>query len=59
MAAQPTDPKDASKKPEKKKTETVLLSADELRRLSGGASTLSDYLHDPRRLNHQQADRAQ
>ena len=38
MAAQPTDPKNAPKKPETKKTETVLLSADELRRLSGGAT---------------------
>jgi hypothetical protein len=37
MAVQPRDPKKAQTEPEKKKTETVLLSAEELRRLSGGA----------------------
>ena len=36
MAVQPRDPKKAKTEPEKKKTETVLLSAEELRRLSGG-----------------------
>jgi hypothetical protein len=38
MAAQPKDPKNPSNKPAKKKTETVLLSADELRALTGGSS---------------------
>jgi hypothetical protein len=36
MAVQPRDPKKAQTEPEKKKTETVLLSAEELKRLSGG-----------------------
>ena len=36
MAVQPRDPKKAKPEPEKKKAETVLLSAEELRRLSGG-----------------------
>ena len=38
MAVEPRDPKKAATQPEKKKTETVLLSAEELRRLSGGSS---------------------
>jgi hypothetical protein len=37
MAAEPKDPKKVLSKPEKKKVETMLLSAEELRRLSGGA----------------------
>jgi hypothetical protein len=36
MAVQPRDPKKAKTEPEKKKAETVLLSPEELRRLSGG-----------------------
>ena len=40
MAVQPRDPNKAQKQPEKK-TETVLLSADELRRLSGGVASPS------------------
>ena len=36
MAVQPRDPKKAQTEPEKKKAETVLLSAEELQRLSGG-----------------------
>ncbi len=38
MAAEPKDPKKAQPQPEKKKTETVLLSGEELRRLSGGSN---------------------
>jgi hypothetical protein len=36
MAVQPRDPKKAQPEPEKKKAETVLLSAEELKRLAGG-----------------------
>jgi hypothetical protein len=39
MAVQPRDPKKAQTEPEKKKAETVLLSAEELQRLSGGGKT--------------------
>ena len=38
MAVQPRDPKKAQTEPEKKKAETVLLSAEELQRLSGGTT---------------------
>jgi hypothetical protein len=38
MAVQPRDPKKAKTEPEKKKAETVLLSPEELQRLSGGTS---------------------
>jgi hypothetical protein len=41
MAVQPRDPKKAQTEPEKKKTETVLLSAEELQRLSGGKTNQS------------------
>lgn len=41
MAVQPRDPNKAQTQPDKKKTETVLLSADELRRLSGGVASPS------------------
>jgi|HubBroStandDraft_3_1064219.scaffolds.fasta_scaffold2108909_1 hypothetical protein len=39
MAVQPRDPKKAKTEPEKKKPETVLLSPEELQRLSGGKVT--------------------
>jgi hypothetical protein len=38
MAVQPRDPKKAKTEPEKKKAETVLLSPEELQRLSGGTT---------------------
>jgi hypothetical protein len=41
MAVQPRDPKKAQTEPEKKKAETVLLSAEELQRLSGGGKTIN------------------
>jgi hypothetical protein len=39
MAVQPRDPSKRESQPEKKKTETVHLSAEELRKIAGGAST--------------------
>jgi hypothetical protein len=49
MAVQPRDPKKAQTEPEKKKAETVLLSAEELQRLSGGGkvSNPSAPVHAP------------
>ena len=47
MAAEPKDPKKILSKPEQKKVETMLLTAEELRRLSGGATqsqTSADHL---------------
>jgi hypothetical protein len=41
MAVQPRDPKKAKTEPEKKKAETVLLSPEELQRLSGGVLTVN------------------
>ena len=39
MAVQPRDPKKAQTESKKEKAETVLLSPEELRRLSGGGKT--------------------
>ena len=39
MAVQPRDPKEAKTEPKKEKAETVLLSPEELQRLSGGVVT--------------------
>jgi hypothetical protein len=39
MAAQPRDPEAQDSEVEKKKAETVQLSAEELRKISGGASS--------------------
>ena len=41
MSTRPTDPKKPATKAENKKTETVLLTPEELRRLAGGATNPS------------------
>jgi hypothetical protein len=38
MAVQPADPSKPESQPEKKKAETVQLSAEELRKIAGGAT---------------------